>query len=559
MELPDEEQRATELQLLSVRCVTLSPVTNRWSAFVSVEVLVRVFSLRVRFKVSQTIDCDFLLPFLEDGQSITLRFLTTNQAALAQLESCLTDHARHLSCPVQRVQPSALKTQQAVITNSRGELSLSQTVRGCKSSVVAMTHGGREEEKEALFSSTLLHDTTEVETNRESKEVKELKRESKKEVEVKEKKVEEVKEKERQRTPSPTGRKQPSSTKEAVPEVTVIPATQDSPLDATPLLPSNRWVVGDAMTRSGEKNSLQRSASIDALSSLHSTPKKPRQEKELSPVRITTKPAEAPPPQERKETVATQMAGLSRRKGMSFLSQLLDSKEDSKEEVKKEPKESKKEVKRKEYTRKWQMPSKPKEMEKEETVVVEGEKTKLPRKRPSAKKPQKREAPRSQVAGRKKARVEEPQSVVGVKGVSLPSVEGVSLPSVEGVSLPSVETNAVSMKTKNTTMPEKENTTPSDAEHVPQPAQTKNTLPPLEEHTIPAIDVNTESDFSSEGDDETVFLMDKFKTILSTPKLHLQSTDSTPSSTGSESEEEEPGILAIQQVLTGTVCESLQC
>ena len=198
-------------------------------------------------------------------------------------------------------------------------------------------------------------------------------------------------------------------------------------------------------------------------------------------------------------------------------------------------------MKRKEYTRKWQMPSKPKEVVKEETVVVEGEKAKLPRKRPSAKKPQKREAPRSQVAGRKKARVEEPQSVVEVKGVSLPSVE----------------TNTVSMETKNT-IPEKENTAPSDAERVPHPTQTKNTLPPLGEHTIPAIDVNTESDFSSEGDDETVFLMDKFKAILSTPKLHLQSTDSTPSSNGSESDEEEPGILAIQQVLTGTVCESLQ-
>lgn len=532
MELPDEEQRATELQLLSVRCATLSPITDRWSAFVSVEVLARVFSLRVRFKVSQTIDCDFLLPFLEDDQSVTLRFLTTNQAALTQLESCLTDHARDLSCPVQRVQPSALKTQQAVITNSRGELSLSQTARGCKSSVVAMTQGGREGEKEALFSSTPLHDV---------KDVKELKRESKKEVEKEEMKEEkEEKKKERQRTPSPTGREQPSSSKEVVPEVTVIPATQDSPLDATPLLPSNRWVVGDAMTRSGEKGELRRSASIDALLSLHSTPKKPRQEKELSPVRITTKPAEAPAPQEKKETVATQMAGLSRRKGMSFLSQLLDSKE-SKEELKKEPK---KEVKRKEYTRKWQMPSKPKEVEKEETVVVEGEKAKLPRKRPSAKKPQKREAPRSQVAGRKKARVEEPQSVVEVKGVSLPSVE----------------TNTVSMETKNT-IPEKENTAPSDAERVPHPTQTKNTLPPLGEHTIPAIDVNTESDFSSEGDDETVFLMDKFKTILSTPKLHLHSTDSTdstPSSNGSESDEEEPGILAIQQVLTGTVCDSLQ-
>ena len=310
------------------------------------------------------------------------------------------------------------------------------------------------------------------------------------------------------------------------------------------------------MMHSGEKGALRRSASIDALSSLHSTPKKPRQEKELSPVRITTKPAEAPAPQEKKETVATQMAGLSRRKGMSFLSQLLDSKEskeesekpkkESKEELKKEPK---KEVKRKEYTRKWQMPSKPKDVEKEETVVVEGEKAKLPRKRPSAKKPQKREAPRSQVAGRKKARVEEPQSVVEVKGVSLPSVETKTV---------SMEKNAPSMETDNATIPEKESTAPSDAERVPHPTQTKSTFPPPEEHTIPAIDVNTESDFSSEGDDETVFLMDKFKTILSTPKLHLQSTDSTPSSNGSESDEEEPGILAIQQVLTGTVCESLQ-
>ena len=45
--------------------------------------------------------------------------------------------------------------------------------------------------------------------------------------------------------------------------------------------------------------------------------------------------------------------------------------------------------------------------------------------------------------------------------------------------------------------------------------------------------------------------MDTVKSLLSTPKVRVQSTDSTPSSNGSESEDEDPGLLAMQQMMTG--------
>ena len=517
VEVPDEEQGATELQLLSVRFAPTPPLTASWSAFTSVELLSRVFSLRTQFLVSSASESDFLLPFLNDQQTVTLRFVTPDARALSDLETCLAQHTNDLPCSVQHVTPSAVRGQPVVVSNSRGELSLSQTVRGCKSSVVAMKQEGKKEQEGTLFSSTPLLEPVVV---KEDEKVGDSMRK------------EEVNE-----TPEVTVVKE-------TPEVTVVKETQDPPLDPTPLLKESKpWICFVPITHSEAKSPLRRSASIDTLSSLHSTPKKPArtteaakpvkpvksgmsgkvpeseakeasaQAKSFTPVRQTEKPAEAPVPKAMTKAVATQMAGLSRRKGMSFLSQLLGEEKEAKE-VKREVK---KEVK-KEYRRKWQMPSKPREEEekeekeeekekreeketeekqqKEETekkkqttpqleepekVEIEGEKVTLPRKRTTRKPQQKRTAPQAQTAGRKKARVETPP-------------------------------------------------------------------PPIETKPAPEAD----SDFSSSSEDiDTTQLMDTVKSLLSTPKVRVQSTDSTPSSNGSESEDEDPGLLAMQQMMTG--------
>ena len=517
VEVPDEEQGATELQLLSVRFAPTPPLTASWSAFTSVELLSRVFSLRAQFLVSSASESDFLLPFLNDQQTVTLRFVTPDARALSDLETCLAQHTNDLPCSVQHVTPSAVRGQPVVVSNSRGELSLSQTVRGCKSSVVAMKQEGKKEQEGTLFSSTPLLEPVVV---KEDEKVGDSMRN------------EEVNE-----TPEVT-------VVNETPEVTVVKETQDPPLDPTPLLKESKpWICFVPITHSEAKSPLRRSASIDTLSSLHSTPKKPArtteaakpvkpvksgmsgkvpesetkeasaQAKSFTPVRQTEKPAEAPVPKAMTKAVATQMAGLSRRKGMSFLSQLLGEEKEAKD-VKRE---GKKEVK-KEYRRKWQMPSKPREEEekeekeeekekreeketeekqqKEETekkkqttpqleepekVEIEGEKVTLPRKRTTRKPQQKRTAPQAQTAGRKKARVETPP-------------------------------------------------------------------PPIETKPAPEAD----SDFSSSSEDiDTTQLMDTVKSLLSTPKVRVQSTDSTPSSNGSESEDEDPGLLAMQQMMTG--------
>ena len=517
VEVPDEEQGATELQLLSVRFAPTPPLTASWSAFTSVELLSRVFSLRAQFLVSSASESDFLLPFLNDQQTVTLRFVTPDARALSDLETCLAQHTNDLPCSVQHVTPSAVRGQPVVVSNSRGELSLSQTVRGCKSSVVAMKQEGKKEQEGTLFSSTPLLEPVVV---KEDEKVGDSMRK------------EEVNE-----TPE-------VMVVNETPEVTVVKETQDPPLDPTPLLKESKpWICFVPITHSEAKSPLRRSASIDTLSSLHSTPKKPArtteaakpvkpvksgmsgkvpeseakeasaQAKSFTPVRQTEKPAEAPVPKAMTKAVATQMAGLSRRKGMSFLSQLLGEEKEAKE-VKREVK---KEVK-KEYRRKWQMPSKPREEEekeekeeekekreeketeekqqKEETekkkqttpqleepekVEIEGEKVTLPRKRTTRKPQQKRTAPQAQTAGRKKARVETPP-------------------------------------------------------------------PPIETKPAPEAD----SDFSSSSEDiDTTQLMDTVKSLLSTPKVRVQSTDSTPSSNGSESEDEDPGLLAMQQMMTG--------
>ena len=225
VEVPDEEQGATELQLLSVRFAPTPPLTASWSAFTSVELLSRVFSLRTQFLVSSASESDFLLPFLNDQQTVTLRFVTPDARALSDLETCLAQHTNDLPCSVQHVTPSAVRGQPVVVSNSRGELSLSQTVRGCKSSVVAMKQEGKKEQEGTLFSSTPLLEPVVV---KEDEKVSDSMRKEE---------ITEVNE-----TPEVTVvNETPEVTVvNETPEVMVVKETQDPPLDPTPLLKESK-------------------------------------------------------------------------------------------------------------------------------------------------------------------------------------------------------------------------------------------------------------------------------------------------------------------------------
>lgn len=66
------------------------------------------------------------------------------------------------------------------------------------------------------------------------------------------------------------------------------------------------------------------------------------------------------------------------------------------------------------------------------------------------------------------------------------------------------------------------------------------------------LEMEESSDWESDPQNEVNALMDKFKTILATPKIKATSTESSPSSNGSESDDDldDPSILAVQQAFT---------
>ena len=153
---------------------------------------------------------------MNDQQTVTLRFVTPDARALSDLETCLAQHTNDLPCSVQHVTPSAVRGQPVVVSNSRGELSLSQTVRGCKSSVVAMKQEGKKEQEGTLFSSTPLLEPVPVKED--------------------EKVGDSISREEVKETPEVTVVKE-------TPEVTVVKETQDPPLDPTPLLKESKpWI-----------------------------------------------------------------------------------------------------------------------------------------------------------------------------------------------------------------------------------------------------------------------------------------------------------------------------
>ena len=146
--------------------------------------------------------------------------------------------------------------------------------------------------------------------------------------------------------------------------VPIVPETQDTPSDSTPvelLFPEEHQVTLPTKP-------------IDALSSLHSTPIRPQKEK------TTPKEKEIP----------SQFAKLSRRSGMTFLSQLTEKKE--------KPMESG-------YSRTWKLPRKPSPLKSESSPKKQSSENTIP-------KTTQRKRTTTQTAGRKRVKTQEKTKLI---------------------------------------------------------------------------------------------------------------------------------------------------
>ena len=123
----DNTNNSPDLQLLSVRFSSTPLLIPSWSSITSLDCIERVSSLRFAFLLPASSDYDFLTPFLPSPSdtSLCLRVAIASHDDFARVRSYINALPSHL---LPKTHPSA----------ARPEVSLSQTVRGCKSSVVAL-------------------------------------------------------------------------------------------------------------------------------------------------------------------------------------------------------------------------------------------------------------------------------------------------------------------------------------------------------------------------------------------------------------------------------------
>lgn len=289
IEITDDSQQSSDLQLLSIRYSFLPYMTHSWSSLTSLDLIDRVFSLRIVYTLSSSSENDFLLPFLPSNEnSLCIRIAFSNQDEFSICKKYLDSH------PYTTLSVQTAASVKASLSN-RTELSLSQTAHGCKSSVVALP----------TMRSSVIGQPIEQGT-----------------------------------------------LKDAVPEKTVVPATQESEV-LSPVTPERK------------------KSSADVLGSLHSTPERPekkseemnqdvkeenldkengveekhtvnqtevnmaKQSKEIEkPVetlpikKITSKKTTNGRNKGSKEDVSSQLAALTRRRPSGFLSQLAEAMED---------------------------------------------------------------------------------------------------------------------------------------------------------------------------------------------------------------------------------------
>lgn len=455
-------------------------------------------------------DADFLFPYLTDRNTLLCLRFSFLPEHYSSLSSIVNQYSSKLSCSIQSIKPTTSLAIPLPTTPSPNTLSFSQPIRGCKSSVVAMD----------------------------------------------------------QYTP------QTKPTKSSIATL-IVPETQDTPLDPTPLLPTTELLFPE------DVHTTPPSKPIDALSSLHSTPKRPSSpveekdkgieenvlkeneeieenaikdegiidngSKEEDEMNVSKKKETREKKQEKEQPkkgkAKQQLASLSRRKGMTFLSQLLTTNQMESG-----------------YKRKWNLPKRPslsddeeienKEIRKDVTDHKEGNDT------------NKSVSEKISTQMTKETEKNEDSSIKDT--VTTVTTEKTSTKTSTTTAKPLTKplettTKSVQIKKQSTT------TTKSKEQKRAQPAKptsrkrstttqiegrkkTKVSEKPVSEVKKMEVDNTTDT---SDIENETHVLVDQLKTILSTPKCKLpDSIESSPLSNGSESDDEEPSILALQQAIT---------
>ena len=518
LEITDDSQQSSDLQLLSIRYSFLPYMTHSWSSLTSLDLIDRVFSLRIVYTLSSSSENDFLLPFLPSNEnSLCIRIAFSNQDEFSICKKYLDSH------PYTTLSVQTAASVKASLSN-RTELSLSQTAHGCKSSVVALP----------TMRSSVIGQPIEQGT-----------------------------------------------LKDAVPEKTVVPATQESEV-LSPVTPERK------------------KSSADVLGSLHSTPERPekkseemnqdvkeenldkengveekhtvnqtevnmaKQSKEIEkPVetlpikKITSKKTTNGRNKGSKEDVSSQLAALTRRRPSGFLSQLAEAMEDR--TVKENPKlnsmnqalptnSTKKPLKKKEGRK--QIPSK-------DNSATQLHQTPLP----SVSNPQSPSAPPKPTPSTSKSTSTSPNQVppssksIPSSPKQIPTASKPVLPSPKPLKLRHPDPEDFSDDEETLPIKRKWNLSEKQPKRTAT-AQTagRKKAKLVEPATIEEkqLEMEESSDWESDPQNEVNALMDKFKTILATPKIKATSTESSPSSNGSESDDDldDPSILAVQQAFT---------
>ena len=460
----------------------------RWTSIHSFDYIDRAYSLRISFLIPQNMDADFLFPYLTDRNTLLCLRFSFLPDHYSSLSSIVNQYSSKLSCSIQSIKPTTSLAIPLPTTSSANTISLSQPIRGCKSSVVAMD----------------------------------------------------------QYTP------QTKPTRSSIATL-IVPETQDTPVNPTPLLSTTELLFPEDI------HTTPPSKPIDALSSLHSTPKRPsspieEKDKELKEdalkeevgdrENVSNKKERTEKKQEKEQPkkgkAKEQLASLSRRKGMTFLSQLLTSNQMESG-----------------YTRKWNLPKRPslsddeetekKEIRKDVTDHNEGNNVNKPvSEKPNTKvtKDTERNEKSSTKEIEKPATTEESSIKTTTKPLTK-LLETTAKPD----QTKKQSTTITKPKEQKRTQPVKSNSRKrSTTTQIEGRKKTKVNEKPVSEGK--KIEVDNTSD-TSDIEKETHVLVDQLKTILSTPKCKLpDSIESSPLSNGSESDDEEPSILALQQAIT---------
>ena len=441
-------------------------------------------------------DADFLFPYLTDRNTLLCLRFSFLPDHYSSLSSIVNQYSSKLSCSIQSIKPTTSLAIPLPTTSSANTISLSQPIRGCKSSVVAMD----------------------------------------------------------QYTP------QTKPTRSSIATL-IVPETQDTPVNPTPLLSTTELLFPEDI------HTTPPSKPIDALSSLHSTPKRPsspieEKDKELKEdalkeevgdrENVSNKKERTEKKQEKEQPkkgkAKQQLASLSRRKGMTFLSQLLTSNQMESG-----------------YTRKWNLPKRPSLSDDEETEKKEIRKDVTDHNEGNNVNKPVSEKPNTKVTKdterNEKSSTKEIEKPATTEESSIKTTEESSIKTTTKPLTKLLETTAKPDQTKKQsttitkpkeqkrTQPVKSNSRKrSTTTQIEGRKKTKVNEKPVSEGK--KIEVDNTSD-TSDIEKETHVLVDQLKTILSTPKCKLpDSIESSPLSNGSESDDEEPSILALQQAIT---------